>query len=141
MKIKIVLVVLLASMVVVAGGTVIAVYFTHPRNDEAYLDNLHTFGTSDAWDKAFSVQTDGYFVMEGEDACDWLSEQGLALWRTDEWFELDALTLRYAATADLQDADLWGSMKAAKSARQRIARSAFADICGATYEFHRPHSL
>jgi hypothetical protein len=141
MKIKIVLVGVLASMLAVAAGTVLTVYFTHPRDDAAYLADLHRTATTRAWDKAFSVQTDAYFVMQGEDACDWLSDQGLALWRADEFWELEQVSLRYAETADLDDASLWGTMRDAQKARAQIARHAFENICGATYEFHRPHSL
>jgi hypothetical protein len=141
MKIKLILVVMLSSLVVVAGGTVITVYLTHPRDDAAYLANLHRAGTSDGWDNAFSVQTDAYFVMQAEDACAWLSDQDMALWRTEPWYELPTVAKRYGLTADEQDTDLWGSIKEAKSARETIAQYAFTDICGATYEFHRPHYL
>jgi hypothetical protein len=141
MKIKIVLVVMLASLVVIAGGTVITVYLTHPRDDAAFLANLHGAGKSDGWDNAFSIQTDAYFVMQAEDACTWLSEQDMALWRTGAWYELPAVSDRYGLTADEQDYDLWGSIKEAKAAREMIAQYAFTNVCGATYEFHRPHDL
>jgi hypothetical protein len=141
MSLKIVLVGALASMLALIGGTALTVYFTHPRDDAAFLANLHRTGTSTSWEKAFSVQTDAYFVLQGEDACDWLGDQGLALWRTEDFWQLDAVTGRYAETADLQDADLWGSMPAAKRARSQVARYAFDSICGATYVFHQPHSL
>jgi hypothetical protein len=141
MKIKIALVVMLASLVVITGGTVIIVYLTHPRDDSAYLAHLHQGGTSPGWDRAFSIQTDAYFVMQADDACAWLSDQPVALLRTGEQYELGAFSSRYGLTADEQDYDLWGGVKAATSARTMIARYAFTDICGAAFEFHRPHYL
>jgi hypothetical protein len=128
------------SVFVVAAG-VVTVYLTHPRDDAAYLAGLHNAGTSHAWDKAFAAQTDGYFVMQGEDACDWLGQQGMALWRTQSPYRLEAVVSRYANTTDGQDDELWGTHKAAMAARTRIAELAFDHICGASWEFHKPHYL
>jgi hypothetical protein len=140
MNLKIVLVGALASMLALVAGTALTVYFTHPRDDAAFLADLHRTGMSKSWDKAFSIQTDAYFVLQGEDACDWLADQGMALWRTNEFWQLNAVTRRYALTADLQDADLWGTMRDARRARSQIARYAFDSICGASYVFHQPHA-
>jgi hypothetical protein len=141
MKLKLVLVGILASMAAIVGGTLLTVYFTHPRDDAGYLTSLHDSGTGQAWRKAFSTQTDGYFLLQAEDACGWLDDQGMALWRTSDWYQLSSLTKRYGLTADEQDQDLWGSMPDARKARALIAEHAFENICGATYELHRPHHL
>lgn len=141
MRFKLVLVGILASLVAIAGGTALSVYFTHPRDANAYLVNLHDAGTGPSWQRAFRVQTDGYFLIQAEDACAWLGDQPLALWRADAWYELPALVRRYGDTADVGDKHVWGSVESARAGRALIARYAFEHICGATYTFHRPYQL
>jgi hypothetical protein len=79
-------------------------------------------------------------VAEGDRGCDWLGDQAKALWRTDAKYRFDALLERYADTP-VVDASLRAPHFSLRSTRMVIAGRAWIWLCGATWEFHKPHYI
>jgi hypothetical protein len=128
--------------VLAVAGTVIAVHLEHPRDEAAYLEYLRLYGqgvqtgtTSDDFsDAPIALPSIPALIAEGDRACDWLGHQDYALWRTDPAHRVNALYGRYDASVAGRSLAWVGPPDDSS-----VAGAAWAHLCPATLELHKPH--
>lgn len=123
-------------------GTVVVVHLKHPRNEAAYLEYLRLYGRGvqtsatgdDFTDAPIALPSIPALIAEGDRACDWLGHQGYALWRTGASHRVDALYQRYDTLTQSRQLPWAGDPD-----HVSIAAAAWAHLCPATLDLHKPH--
>lgn len=128
MCVKIVLVGLLVGAILLAG-LVAAVFITHPRNETAYLRELHGYG--DRYYLKKHPTSDADLLATGDRACAWLKHRQPALWRYGPDHELISLNRVYLKSLGADQRPLPGY----------VVAGAWKHLCPATRELVGPHRL
>ena len=123
----------LVATAVGAAALVVGVQLTHPRDTAAYIDYLHTYGSTTG-EQLVDLPPAADLVAAGDHACDWLAGQTWALWRTDVSRRVSTLQARYENEFGDEPTG-WG----AAPARDAVLAAAWAYLCPATLELRRPH--
>src|SRR4051794_6259248 len=125
-------VVLLIGLGVVA--LVIGVNLQHPRDEAGYLTYLRTYGDMSS-DQPIELPTHAGLVSAGQDACSWVSGSEFALWRTSLRHRFPARMDACLRAGGAQSALAWSG----PPDRSTVAAAAWACLCRATWELHKPH--
>ncbi len=124
--VKVVLVGLLVGAILLAG-TVAAVFISHPRNEAAYLRQLHSYG--DRYYLRKHPTSDAELLATGDRACTWLKHRQPALWRYGRDHELISLNGVYLKSLGAEERRLPGY----------VVASAWQHLCPAVKELVGPH--
>ncbi|MFL6101275.1 MAG: hypothetical protein ACJ71T_15120 [Actinomycetales bacterium] len=125
-------VVLLIGLGVVALVT--GVNLQHPRDETGYLTYLRTYGDMSS-DQPIELPAHAGLVSAGQDACSWLSGSEFALWQTSVHHRFPARMDAYLRSRGAQPALPWSG----PPDRSAVAAAAWAYLCPATWELHKPH--
>jgi hypothetical protein len=131
--------VLAALLTVVLGSglgvvaVVIGVNLAHPRDEAGYLSYLRTYGDMTS-DQPIALPPRSAVLAAGQDACSWLGGSGYALWRTDLRQRFSARMSAYLRSADARTLP-WSGLPE----RSTVAAAAWAYLCPATWQLHKPH--
>src|SRR4051794_35035865 len=128
--------VLFAAILVLGLGVVVVVIgvnLAHPRDESGYLTYLRRYGDTTTDEPASTLPPRSALLAVGDQACAWLGGQEFALWRTGPshgypvWIEG---YLRHTRSDSLP----W----VGPPERSSVAVGAWAYLCPATRELHRP---
>jgi hypothetical protein len=115
------------------------VYATHPRDERAYINNLHQFTKGPAWDQIWQ-KGDAFVIAEGDRACGWLSEQPYAGLRHDAQFQDGYMARRWWRFEKGSADPLWFAENGGSGAPiWWLATRAWNYLCPASWYLHKPH--
>lgn len=138
MRARRIAIVVLAAILVLPAAFVAGIYVFHPRNEAGFMAEISRPDLPRAWSAFLDEHDKRFFVVEGDRACDWLSEQPVALMRSDPRYEPSALLDRYLAMTGDASGE-WNTADGIVPARRMVATSAWNHLCQATLILHRPY--
>lgn len=107
----------------------------HPRDPAAFVRDVRLSLTAAENDPAGPDYVAGDVLLaEGEQACRWLGDQPVALWRGSARFQDAGLVARYRAEATPVPGP-------AVAPPETTAQVAWSTLCGTVWEVRRPHRL
>lgn len=113
---------------------IVAVFAQHPRDEPAYLTDVHRYGNPQHRVPADDLPPDEVLVAIGDRACDWLARQEPALWRRADRFQLATRATAYsAASGDT------ASLVASGLRPESVYLEAWDNLCPGTREIAEPH--
>jgi hypothetical protein len=113
---------------------VVGVNLQHPRDESGYLTYLRTYGDTSS-DQPIELPARAGLMSAGQDACSWLSGSEFSLWRTDPRHRFSARMDAYLHSTGAQSPLAWSGLPE----RSTVAAAAWAYLCPATWELHKPH--
>jgi hypothetical protein len=122
------------------GAFILNVKSSHPRDEATFIERIDTWYGERMRDR-FAALDDDLLIAEGDRACDWLDAQPKALWHTDPERGFYAMLDKYLATTDQHDTTLAVGSISSQDMRRHVANMAWAYLCGASWEFHRPYHV
>ena len=137
---RVVLAVVVAAALA-ATTLVLGVRVTHPRDEAAFLRQVHgSVSENGVW--VFDAVDDATLLAEGDGACTWLAEQRPALWRRGGEWSLNARLARYQREVPATSPRTWdlGEAHDPEIYRRMVVGAAWAELCGASTVLRGTHN-